>query len=183
MRENMIVLGIDPGSHTTGYALLQASDIENLKYIRSGVLTARKRDPFLSRAETIFRQFYQLLEEVRPTVVVVEKIFAGVFPIASLQLAHMRGAFFSALWQMHIPWFEVSARAAKHCVTGYGGSCKEEVRFMIYKHFFLEKVLTQDEADALALVLCYMHNRRKQQYCDVGSPKPKDFSQKVVLTL
>lgn len=93
-----VVLGLDPGSRTTGYAVMRTAD----ELVDAGLLKADPRAAPLVRLVTMIGEVQRLLEETKPTVVVIEVPTAHVSrgrPGAGLTIYGMAvGAIFATVW-------------------------------------------------------------------------------------
>lgn len=154
----MIVLAIDPGSVTAGYALLQ-KDGRKVNYIASGVLKFNSDDEFLHRVKDIFEQTSNLLEQFTPDHIALESLIFVKSPTALIKLAQSRGTMLAALSQKyHQKIFEYSPNVVKATVTGHGHADKEGIQKVLKTYFGLENFKTHDESDAIAIALCHILN-------------------------
>ena len=158
MPDSVRILGIDPGSRCTGYAVIDVfgSDVNVVAY---GVLKLPQKKPVSERLKQLDILLRQLGEEHRPDEVVVEEVFVAVNARSALVLAQVRGVAIVAAGAS-CPVFEYSARAVKKAVVGYGQADKGQVVQMVKTLLHLPEAPAQDAADALALVLCHMYSRR-----------------------
>ena len=158
MPEAVRILGIDPGSRFTGYAVIDVfgADVNVVAY---GVLKLPQKKPVSERLKQLDMLLRQLGEEHRPGEVVVEEAFVAVNARSALVLGQVRGVAIVAAGAS-CPVFEYSARAVKKAVVGYGQADKGQVVQMVKTLLHLPEAPPQDAADALALVLCHMYSRR-----------------------
>ena len=155
----MIVLAIDPGSVTAGYALLE-KDGRKINYIKSGILKFKSDDVFLDRVKDIFDQTHKLLEEHHPDEIALESLIFVKSPTALIKLAQSRGTMLAALTQrFHQKIYEYSPNLVKSTVTGHGHADKEGVQKFLKTFLGLENFKTHDESDAVAIALCHLLNR------------------------
>lgn len=148
-----IILGLDPGSRQTGYAVLEARGTE-VRYVESGILKS-KSDNFLSRLSDLSEDLRTLLDEFKPDCTVVEKIFLGKNPQSVFTLGQLRGVCLSEALRVKSRVFEYAARTVKKGITGYGDSQKEEVQRVLLARLDLRGQLVLDASDALALAYYY----------------------------
>lgn len=155
----MIVLAIDPGSVTAGYALLQKEG-RKIHYIDSGILKFKSSDVFLHRVKDIFDQTQNLLERFQPDEIALESLIFVKSPTALIKLAQSRGTMLAALTQKyHQKIFEYSPNLVKSTVTGHGHADKEGVQKIIQAYLGVTNFKTHDESDALAIALCHLLSR------------------------
>lgn len=154
----MIVLAIDPGSVTAGYALLQKEG-RKINYLASGILKFRAGDEFLHRVKDIYDQTLKLIEEHQPDEIALESLIFVKSPTALIKLAQSRGTMLAALTQKyHEKIFEYSPNLIKATVTGHGHADKEGIQKFISQYLGIKEFKTHDESDALAIALCHLLN-------------------------
>lgn len=155
----MIVLAIDPGSVTAGYALLQ-KDGRKIHYIESGILKFNGKDEFLHRVKDIYDQTLALIEKHEPDEVALESLIFVKSPTALIKLAQSRGAMLAAISQKyHERIFEYSPNLVKQSVTGHGHADKEGIQKFLQQYLGISGFKTHDESDAVAIALCHLLNR------------------------
>ncbi len=152
----MIVLGVDPGTHRTGYAFLENRD-SRIRVLEYGIIRCKAKDELPIRLEQIHRELQALMQVYHPTHLALESIFFAKFPRAALILGHARGAIMVAAQALGIPVAEYAPRLVKQAATGKGGASKEQVATLIQSHLGLKKPPTPaDAADALAIAFCHL---------------------------
>ena len=172
----MIVLAIDPGSVTAGFALLQKEG-RKINYIASGILKFNSGDEFLHRVKDIYDQTFALLEKYQPDEIALEALIFVKSPAALIKLAQSRGTMLAALSQRyHQKIYEYSPNLIKSTVTGHGHADKESIQKTIGMILGLTEFKTHDESDAIAIALCHLlnHNVRSLEI-----PKRKKPSKKM----
>ncbi len=155
----MIVLGVDPGSHATGYGVIDTGARTCL--LASGVIRPDRQASLPERLRTIHQQIMAVLANHRPAEMAVEALFNARNARSSLILGHARGVVLLAGALSGVPVFEYAPREIKQSLTGRGAASKEQVRFMVVRCLDLggrEPAL--DESDALAVALA--HANRSQ---------------------
>lgn len=153
------ILGIDPGSRVTGYALIEARG-PDLTVLEHDKLAPKSTLSFPERILFIADRLGDLIEEHRPDEAAVEDLFHAVNPRSALQLAHLRGAIVLELARRKVALFTYAPRAVKKAVTGVGSAGKEQVRFMVERLLRLRlDGHPADVSDALAVAVCHAHSR------------------------
>ncbi|MCB0384940.1 MAG: crossover junction endodeoxyribonuclease RuvC [Bdellovibrionales bacterium] len=148
-----IILGLDPGSQYTGYGIL-SSNQDRMEYLSHGVLELGGRKAFAARLHELFCQLNRVMEEWRPTDVVVEKVFLGPNVDSAFKLGHARGVCLSLSAQYECQLHELAPRAVKKAVTGYGAASKDQVALAVSSWLRMEtKGVRHDATDALALAV------------------------------
>jgi crossover junction endodeoxyribonuclease RuvC len=158
------ILGIDPGSHLTGWAVLDlASFGKSIDLISCGVIDA-KRDKFPHNLNKIFEELKEIIEEYSPDFMSLESVFAGVNPSSLIKLSQARGAIclLSSIYGISLK--EYPPRFVKKSVTGYGNSNKNQVKdalkFLFFSKndevvsFLEDNILDDNISDALAIAVC-----------------------------
>lgn len=155
----MIVLAIDPGSVTAGYALLQKEG-RKINYIASGILKFDSKVEFLHRVKDIFDQTEKLLSQFSPDEIALESLIFVKSPDALMKLSQSRGTMLAALSRHHHEKiFEYSPNLVKSTVTGHGHTDKLGVQKFLKQYLGVTEFKTHDESDACAIALCHLLNR------------------------
>lgn len=150
------ILGIDPGSIACGYGLIQTRGNEAV-YITSGRISLPQSKPLHYRLKHIHESLVEIIRDIRPDNIVVEKIFFAKGAKAALSLGHARGIVLLAAASENISLYECSALEVKKAVVGYGRAEKRQVQEMVRLILKIKGALYEDSADALALALCHMN--------------------------
>ena len=147
----MIVLGIDPGSITTGYAFVETS-AKPLKVLEYGTLHAPASQNLEDRLLHIVTELETLLDKYKPESLGMEGVFFAKNARSALVLGHIRGAILVACRKRGLSYCEYSPRVVKQAVTGDGGASKEQVANMIFARLGIDGGdLPLDASDALAI--------------------------------
>jgi crossover junction endodeoxyribonuclease RuvC len=154
----MLVLGIDPGSLTTGYGLVEKKE-NRLIYVGAGKISLPNSLPFTERIHKIFESLLEIIQTYQPKEMSIEDIFFAKNVKSALKIGHARGAALIAATQGGLKVFEYTPLQIKQSVVGYGRATKEQVRSMVK---IILKIDTQtqfslDTSDALAIAICH-HN-------------------------
>ena len=147
----MIVLGIDPGSITTGYAFLkvETGGVEVLEY---GTFHAGANRPVEDRLLHIVTELEERLEAYRPDALAMEGVFFAKNAKSALVLGHIRGAILVACRKRGMSFCEYPPKVVKQAVTGDGSASKEQVANMVFARLGIEcSDLPLDASDALAI--------------------------------
>jgi crossover junction endodeoxyribonuclease RuvC len=156
----MRVLGIDPGTMTTGYGLVERRG-DTLQAVTFGVITTRAVLPFAQRLLHIHRELRTLLGRTRPDCAAVEAVFFAKNVQSALRLGQARGVALLALAEEAVEIHEYSALEVKQAITSYGQAGKEQVQEMVRLLLGLqESPRPIDAADALAVAICHHHAAR-----------------------
>lgn len=155
----MIVLAIDPGSVTAGYALLKKEG-RKITYMTSGILKFDGKVEFLHRVKNIFEQTESLLASYSPDEIALESLIFVKSPDALVKLSQSRGIMLAAFCKnYHEKIFEYSPNLVKSTVTGHGHADKEGIQKFLKQYLGISEFKTHDESDACAIALCHLLNR------------------------
>lgn len=156
-----LILGIDPGSHKTGFGVIDAR-AGSLVYVASGVIRLTASDPLPLRLKEIFLSVSEIVEEYQPQEMAIEQVFLAKNPNSALKLGQARGAAIVATGCFNVPVFEYEARKVKQAVVGVGSADKLQVQHMVKTLLKLNACPQEDAADALAVAICHAHNLKMQ---------------------
>lgn len=151
----MLVLGIDPGSHRTGWGLLRAEG-SRLGFVEAGVI--RTGDGELpARLLTLGEALDALLATHRPAAIAVENIFHAKNAQSALLLGQARGVALLCAARSGATVCEYTPGEIKQATTGRGRADKEQVQQMVRLILGVprEQALALDASDALAVALCH----------------------------
>ncbi len=155
----MLVLGIDPGTATTGYGLVREADDGSLQLVNYGVIQTPANSLMPDRLLELFRQLRQLILLHRPNTGAVEKLFFEKNVRTAITVGQARGVALLALAEAGLPVGEYTPLEVKQAVTGYGGADKNQVQQMVKALLGLADVPRPDDAaDALAVAICHLHS-------------------------
>ena len=149
----MIVLGIDPGSVTTGYGVIDTGPV--VRMLDGGVIRCDGRQALPERLQRIHAAVADVVARHRPQVMAVENLFNARNARSSLVLGHARGVILLAGAAAGLEVVEYAPREVKLALTGNGAAAKEQVRFMVMRLLGLRESPPLDQSDALAVALAY----------------------------
>ncbi len=156
----MRVLGVDPGTATTGYGVVEEVGGE-LRDLAHGVVTTPPGQPLPLRLQTIYRELRRLVEEWRPTAAAVEELFFSTNVRTAMSVGQARGVVLLALADAGLDVAEYSPLAVKQALTGYGRADKHQMQEMARMLLGLAEIPRPDDAaDALAVAICHLHSAR-----------------------
>lgn len=150
----MRILGIDPGSHITGYGIIEKKG-NYLRHVLHGEIKSKK-DPLLSAMLiSIYQQLSAVISEAAPQAVALENIFYGKNVRSLIKQAQVRGVVIYAGADKGLSVFEYSPLEIKKAVVGYGRAEKRQVQIMVKAILKLPELPPADAADALATAICH----------------------------
>lgn len=156
----MRILGLDPGTATTGYGIIDIVDGEP-QMVTYGTIRTSARSETPQRLQKIYEELTELLEEYGPDAAGVEEVFFGRNVTTAISVGQARGVLLLALANAGIPIAEYSPPKIKDAVTGYGNANKHQVQLMVRNLLQLEETPRPDDAaDGLAVAIThYQHHR------------------------
>ncbi len=153
----MRILGIDPGSLFTGYAVVDVQGAEE-QLVDCGTLRLNSDDAHQLRLRVIYEHIEALLEEHAPDACAVEMPVYGQNPQSMLKLGRAQAAAVLPALNRTIPVSEYTPKAVKKSVTGNGNASKQQVAYMVCAMLSMETgSVGLDTSDAIAVALCHAH--------------------------
>ncbi|HKX83729.1 MAG TPA: crossover junction endodeoxyribonuclease RuvC [Pyrinomonadaceae bacterium] len=154
----MRVLGIDPGSETLGWGIIEGTA---LKYsgVAYGTVKSNARQAFSKRLFKAYSGVVEIIEEYAPDAVAIESAFYSVNAATAIKLGQVRGVILLLAEQRALEIAEYEPRLVKKTVVGYGNADKRQVQEMVKVLLRLKNIPTpHDAADALAIAICHFHH-------------------------
>lgn len=158
----MVIMGVDPGSNTTGYGIIRKNGARS-EHLASGVVRVTPSSGHSKRLWEIYRKLEDQVREYAPTVMVVESLFHGNNSQSLMKLSQVRGVILLLGENHGMDIFEYSPMEIKRGLTGYGRAEKTQMVFMVSKILGLEALRSPDQADALAMALFHSHVCRPER--------------------
>jgi crossover junction endodeoxyribonuclease RuvC len=155
----MLTIGIDPGTATTGFGLVQDQEDGSLTVVDYGVILTSRDTPMPDRLLELFRQIKQIILLHHPESGAVEKLFFQRNVTTAMSVGQARGVILLAFAEAGLPVYEYTPLEVKQAVAGYGGADKNQVQQMVRALLGLQEVPRPDDAaDALAIAICQLHS-------------------------
>lgn len=163
----MVVLGIDPGTATTGYGLVGEDDSGAARLVGCGAIITPPADPMPARLLAIHRAVAGLICDHAPEAVAVEALFFGRNVSTALTVGQARGVVLLAAAQAGLPVYEYKPAEVKQALAGYGGADKRQMQEMVRIMLGLDAIPRPDDAaDAVAVAICHLHSARLRRLLD-----------------
>lgn len=177
----MNILGIDPGSINCGYGLIKirdtsqtcrsvspnvyanmgcVPDFSTLQYVASGKIAMQISKPLHERLKDLYASLIDVISEYNPDEIAIEKIFFAKGIKAALSLGHTRGVVLLSAAVSGVPIYDYSALEVKKAVVGYGRADKNQVQKMVKQILGVNRVLSADSTDALAIAMCHANTKQ-----------------------
>ncbi|MFZ5425242.1 MAG: crossover junction endodeoxyribonuclease RuvC [Patescibacteria group bacterium] len=154
----MIVLGIDPGTASTGYGVLKFNGSQKPELIDSAVISTPAGIAMSKRLRMLYENLHELMKVHTPEVMVIERLFFNTNVKTAMSVGQARGIPLLVAAHYDVQIIEYTALQAKQVLTGYGRANKKELQSAVKQFMNLEEILRPDDAnDAVAMGLCYFH--------------------------
>ncbi len=156
-----LVLGIDPGTATTGYGLVRSREDGSLESVVYGTLRTPAGIEANKRLSMLFHQMNEVLLLHRPDSVAVEKLFFQRNISTAIAVGQARGVLMLAISEAGLDLAEYTPNEVKQAVAGYGSAGKKQVQEMVRVLLALpETPQPDDAADALAIAITHINTQR-----------------------
>lgn len=158
-----IIIGIDPGTHLTGYGILGIQGKKCLP-LALGIIHLNKFDDHYIRLYRIYERVLSLVEHYKPDEMAIEAPFFGKNVQSMLKLGRAQGVAIAAALTRQVPITEYEPRKVKLAITGSGAASKEQVREMLKRILHIPQAnldIELDATDALAVALCHHYTSMK----------------------
>jgi crossover junction endodeoxyribonuclease RuvC len=152
------ILGLDPGLARLGFGTIATRqpghrEESPLELVDFGMIETLAGQPIGARLQTIYEDLHTLIQETRPQLVAIEKLFFYRMG-NTISVAQARGVILLVLNQAQLPYVEFTPAQVKQSLTGYGNAKKPEVQAAVARELNLDAIPQPDDAaDALALAL------------------------------
>jgi crossover junction endodeoxyribonuclease RuvC len=164
----MRVLGIDPGTASTGYGVV---DVEGsrMRAVDHGVIATAASMPLEQRLAVILERLQRVLAAYQPDAVALEDLFVGANPRTVLSVGHARGAVLAACGMAGVSAHGYPPAEVKAAVCGYGRAEKGQVQRMVSAMLSLDVSTLSDHAtDALGVAICHAVRSRGRSLLATG---------------
>lgn len=150
------ILGIDPGTATVGYGVLDCPERNRFHCVASGVIQTPRDMTMGARLGIIRSDLISLIVEYDPDVLVIEAIFFARNAKTLVPVAQARGVILEAAAGMSVPTVEYSPMQVKLTLTGFGKADKRMVQESLARVLNHEQIIKPDDAaDAVAIAICH----------------------------
>lgn len=157
----MLILGIDPGTATTGYGILK-KDNGKIDALDWGLIETDKNQEIEKRFVGIYSQMAKIIKAYSPDIMAIEKIFFATNAKTAISVGQAQGVMFYCAARSNISIVEYAPMTIKKVVTGSGKSDKKVMQQHVRKYFGAKvrsakkkKTHFDNAADALAVALCH----------------------------
>lgn len=150
----MRILGIDPGTGILGFGVIDIDQRGKAVLVDGGVIRTPAHQPDSERLLTIYDELHEIITELKPTVMSVEKLFFAQNVTTAMSVSQARGVVLLCGKQHGMELHEFTPLQIKQAITGYGKADKKQIQEMVRVILGLEEVPKPDDcADAIAAAL------------------------------
>jgi len=158
----MLILGLDPGTATTGYGIIDAKG-KNFDVVKWGLIETDKNGDKEKRLDIIYRETSAILKLYSPELFVMEKVFFATNAKTAIAVGQAQGVMLLAACHHDVPVVEYAPGTIKKVIAGSGRANKKEVQQAVRKILGSKvrssahkKTHFDNAADALAIALTYV---------------------------
>jgi crossover junction endodeoxyribonuclease RuvC len=156
----MIILGIDPGTATTGYGVIE-SERGKIQAVGHGCILTKSTEDLENRLVTIFDELTAIIKKFKPEMAAVEELFFSSNAKTAISVGHARGVILLACSKANVPVYEYTPLQIKQAVCGYGRADKQQIQKMVRSLLCLDEIPKPDDAaDGLAIAICHTNSYR-----------------------
>ncbi len=153
----MLVLGIDPGTASTGYGLVRREG-SRLCAVAEGVIQTRAGIALERRLADIHQRVGELLDDHQPAAMAIEELYFGANVRTAFAVGQARGVVLLAAGQRLVPVRSYTPQQVKGAVCGNGRAAKDQVARMVARLLEMSAPPAADHAtDALAVAICELN--------------------------
>ena len=168
----MRILGIDPGTATTGYGIIEFNGQEKFSLVDFGLISTSKTLPHGKRLDLIYESISSVITDSQPDVISIERLFFATNALTAIAVGQAIGVIKLAVHRSGIPSFDYTPMQVKLYVGGAGKADKKIMKTKVWqmlhsrRKYFMEirdgspfkisaRTHLDNAADALALAICH----------------------------
>lgn len=151
----MIILGIDPGTATTGFGVIEKQG-SKLSFVDAGVILTPPKDEMKNRLKEIHEGLDELIKHYKPDCMAIELLYFATNVTTAISVGQSRGVVLLAAAEHDLPIGEYTPLQVKQAVTGYGKADKKQIQEMVKMMLGLDGIPKPDDAaDGLAIAITH----------------------------
>ena len=156
----MTILGIDPGTATTGFGVIKVLEKDKYKLIDFGLVETDKKQAHGHRLNLIYKGIADIIAKHKPDVVAIERLFFASNALTAIAVGQAIGVIKLAIHHSGLEVFDYAPMRIKLVIAGSGKADKKIIKEIIKKMFKIRekkgmKTHFDNTADALAIALCH----------------------------
>ncbi len=158
----MRIIGVDPGTATTGFGIIEVDERGGYKMVDGGVITTSPSDTMPQRLKLLYDELSEVIAVTKPQAAAVELLYFSKNITTGIAVGQARGIILLALAEAGLEPGEYNPMQVKQAVTGYGAAKKPQVQEMVKVLLKLKTIPKPDDAaDALAVAIAHAHSLRQ----------------------
>jgi crossover junction endodeoxyribonuclease RuvC len=166
----MCILGVDPGTIHLGYGVVDGE--EEMHMVDCGVINLPARLPMEERLRSLYNELNRIIARHKPREVAIEEPFIGHNAKSAFAIGKAQAIAILAAVNQGLPVYYYSPAKVKQQITSYGQSDKQQVQEMVRVQLGLSELpQPSDAADALAVAMCHIQQRRLNQWLTEHIPR------------
>jgi len=166
----MRTLGVDPGTVNLGYGVVDGE--EEMHIVDCGVVNLSERLPMEQRLRSLYGELGKIIARHKPSEVAIEEPFIGHNVRSAFAIGKAQAVAILAAANKGLPIYYYSPANIKKQITSYGQSDKQQVQEMVKVQLGLSELpQPSDAADALAVAMCHIQQRRLSQWLSEHTPE------------
>ena len=151
----MIILGIDPGTATTGYGVIEKTKKNEIKCVDYGCILTSKEFSDAERLKDINQQLNRVINKYKPDAMSVENVYFFKNFKTAMPVSQAKGVILFTAAKKKLPIYEFTPLQVKMAMVGYGRAEKKQVQQMVKLLLNIKELPRPDDAaDALAVAIC-----------------------------
>lgn len=153
-------MGIDPGTATTGWAIVEENK-GKMNPIAYGHISTSPKDSTSQRLKEVADDIEKIINKYQPQESAVEDIFFFKNVKTAVKVSQSRGVILLTLEKKNVKVFSYTPLQVKQAITGYGRAEKKQIQLMVKNILKLKSIPKPDDtADAIAIALCHLNSRK-----------------------
>jgi crossover junction endodeoxyribonuclease RuvC len=164
----MLILGIDPGTATTGYGIIEVNG-NGFEAVKWGLIETDKNNDHGRRFINIYTEISKILKDYEPDIIAIEKVFFATNAKTAIRVGQAQGILLYAAARSRTKVREYAPGTIKKVVAGNGRADKKAIQKSVRKVFGAKvrsrvhkKTHFDNAADALAVALCHALKSNKK---------------------
>jgi crossover junction endodeoxyribonuclease RuvC len=166
----MRILGVDPGTIDLGYGVVDGE--EEMHMVDCGVIKLSRRLPMEERLRSLYNELGKIIARHKPGEVAIEEPFIGHNVKSAFAIGKAQAIAILAAVNQELPIYYYSPAKVKQQITSYGQSDKQQIQEMVRIQLGLAELpQPSDAADALAVAMCHIQQRRLSHWVTEHPPE------------
>lgn len=150
----MIILGIDPGTATTGYGIIKIKKGQKIDFLDCGCIKTLPDRPAADRLNQIYEKISKIIKKYNPNALAIESLYFFKNAKTVVPVSQARGVVLLSAAKKGISIYEFTPLQVKINIVGYGRAEKKQMQKMVTSILGLKKTPEPDDAtDALGIAI------------------------------